>query len=265
MSVLKALRQTPRALQRNPVVFVPVLVVMLLQLPQLILRSVHPLLASVVSLAISLVFVFLTPFFMAGVIGMADEALGGRTSLSTFVDDGKSNYVSVLVAYLLIVGVNFVLGFVAFVAALVGGFAFLGGASFGAVGMGIIAVLGVVALVVVLAYIVFVFLVQFYGQAIVLDGYGALDGLKHSVAVVRNNLVSTLGYTAVVIVIGGLAGLGFGLLSLLSSPQPPEVAALPHLSLAASLGVALVVVALGTLVGGFFGVFSVAFYRTITR
>ncbi|MFB6123446.1 MAG: hypothetical protein ABEJ78_08310, partial [Haloferacaceae archaeon] len=178
MSVLKALRQTPRALQRNPVVFVPVLAVMLFQIPQLVLQSVNPLLASAVSLAISLVFLFLTPFFQAGIVAMADEALDGRTSLATFVDAGKSHYVSVFVAYLLIVGVNLVLGFVVFVAALVGGFAFLGGGHFGAVGMGVIAVLGVVALVVVFAYLAFVFLVQFYGQAIVLDGHSAIDGLK---------------------------------------------------------------------------------------
>ncbi|MFB6123677.1 MAG: hypothetical protein ABEJ78_09500, partial [Haloferacaceae archaeon] len=105
----------------------------------------------------------------------------------------------------------------------------------------------------------------FYGQAIVLDGHSAIDGLKHSVAVVREHLVSTLGYSVLVGVFGGLAGLGLGLLSALSSAQSGELAALPHLSLAASLGIAVVVVALGTLVGGFFGVFSVAFYRSITQ
>lgn len=265
MSVLDALRQTPRALQRNPVMFVPVLVVMLFQLPQLVLQAVNPLLASVVSLALSLVFVLVTPFFQAGLIAMADEALDGRTSLATFVDEGKSNYVSVLVAYLLLVGVNFVIGVVVFLAALFGGVAFLGHGGLGAVGVGVLAAVALVGLLVLLAYLGFVFLVQFYGQAIVVDGYDALDGLKHSTVVVRQNLVSTLGYSVLVGVVGGLAGLGLGLLSALSSAQSAGVAGFGHLSLAATLVVAIVVVVAGTVLGGVFGVFSVAFYRTVSR
>jgi hypothetical protein len=50
MAVLNALRRTPSALRRNPVVLVPILVISLFQIPQLALQAVNPLLSSVVSL-----------------------------------------------------------------------------------------------------------------------------------------------------------------------------------------------------------------------
>lgn len=37
MAVLKVLRQMPSALQRNPILFVPVLAILLFQIPQLVL------------------------------------------------------------------------------------------------------------------------------------------------------------------------------------------------------------------------------------
>jgi hypothetical protein len=262
MAVLNALRRTPGALQRNPVLFVPVLVLMLFQVPQLVLQSISPLLASVVSLGLSLVFVFVMPFFQAGIIGMADEALDGRTSLECFLREGKDNYVSVLVAYLVLVAVNFAIGFAAFIVAIPIGFAVFSDLH-GGVGIAVLAVAGLIAVVVVLAYLLFVFFIQFYGQAIVIDDLGAVDGLKHSYAVVRRNLVSALGYSALVGILGGLAGGVFAIASMLVSPQSTALLSLPRLPVVATVGVALLVVVLGALFGGFFGVYSVAFYRTI--
>lgn len=79
MAVLNALRRTPSALARNPVLFVPILALALVQVPQLALQSINPLLSSVVSLAMSLVFIVVIPFFQGGTIAMADESLDGRT------------------------------------------------------------------------------------------------------------------------------------------------------------------------------------------
>ena len=262
MAVLKALRQTPSALQRNPILFVPVLVVLLFQIPQLVLQAVNPLVASIVSMVLSLVLIFVMPFFQAGIVGMADEALDGRTTLDSFLREGKSNYVSVLAASLVLVAVNFVLGVVAFFVAIFGGFAILGdtGGGIGTVGLVII---GLIGALVVLAYLLVVFFVQFYSQAIVVDDLGAVDGLKHSISVARHHLVSTLGYSVLVGILGGVAGGVFGIASLLSSPQSTSALALPEVSLAGVVGVTLLVIAFGTLFGGFFGVYSVAFYRTI--
>lgn len=262
MAVLNALRRTPGALQRNPVLFVPVLVIMLFQVPQLVLQSINPLLASVASLGLSLVFIIVIPFFQGGIIGMADEALDGRTSLDSFVREGKSNYVSLLVAYLLLLAINFAIGIVGFFVALFGGVALLANGGEGP-NFVALAIIGVIVALLVLAYLVVVFFIQFYGQAIVIDDLGAVDGLKHSYAVVRSHLVSVLGYSVLVGILGGLAGGVFAIASMLVSPQSTTVLSLPQLSMVGTIGVALLIVVLGALFGGFFGVYSVAFYRTI--
>ncbi|MFB6107609.1 MAG: hypothetical protein ABEJ82_02060 [Haloplanus sp.] len=262
MAVLKALRQTPGSLQRNPVLFVPPLVLLLFEVPQMILQAIDPLLASVVSLLLSLAFVFVLPFFQGGIIGMADEALDGRTSLHTFVRAGRSSYVSLLVAYLVLVVANVVLSIVAFFLAIPIGFVFFSDGRGGS-GFVLLAVVAGIAAIVGLAYLLFVFLIQFYGQAIVIDGVGASDGLKRSVSVVRHHLVSTLGYSILVAILGGIAGIVFAVASALLSPRSSTAIGLPHLSTAGVAGAIVVMLLLGSLFGGFFGVYSVAFYRTV--
>lgn len=269
MAVLRALRQTPRSLARNPVVFAPVLALLVLQVPQYVLQSVSPTIGMLVSLGLSLVFLVATPFFQAGIIGMADEALDGRTSLNTFVDAGKSNYLSLLVAYLALIAINFVLGMIGFFVVLAGSiFAFDGG-GLASIPASVLAVVAVVVALVVLAYLLALFFLQFYGQAIVIDGFDAVDGLKHSVGVVRRHLASTLGYTLLLAVIGGVAGFVFGLASVVTSAgtmgtTPPTVG-FAEPSLGVAVAVALLVVVLGTAFGGFFGIYSVAFYRSINE
>ena len=98
MAVLEALRETPSALLRNPVVLIPVAIIAVLQIPQLVLQSVSPLLSSLVSMGLSLLMIVFIPFLQGGLIGMSTEALDGHTSLETFVDVGKANYVRLLVA-----------------------------------------------------------------------------------------------------------------------------------------------------------------------
>lgn len=86
-----------------------------------------PLLASAVSVAISLLFVVVMPFFQGGIVGMADEALRTPTSLETFVEEGKSNYVAVLIGYVFLVAASVVVGSVAFLGALFVGIAAFAG------------------------------------------------------------------------------------------------------------------------------------------
>jgi len=154
----------------------------------------------------SLVFLVVMPFFHGGLIAMADEALDGRTALQTFVDDGKANYVSLLVAYLALMAVNFALGMVAFFVALFGGIFVLGGGGLESASLAVLAAIGIVVAIVVLLYLLVLFFLQFYGQAIVLEDMGAVDGLKHSASVVRHHLVSTLGYSVLVGILGGVFG-----------------------------------------------------------
>ena len=94
---------------------------------------------------------------------------------------------------------------------------------------------------------------------------GAVDGLKHSVSVVRQNIVSTLGYSIFVGVLSGVFGGVVGVLSLLLSPQSAAAFHLPELSLPLLAVVGLLALAGGTVFGGFFAVYSVSFYRGLTR
>jgi hypothetical protein len=272
MAVFAALRRSPGAVVRNPVLLVPILAVALVQLPTIILQSVNPLLASVASLVVSLVFVAVIPFVQAGLLSMADEALDGSTSLATFVDSGKRHYVPVLVAYLAILAVNAGIGMIGLVVALAGGAVALGAGATG-LALPVVAAVGVLVALVVLGYLAVIFLVQFYGQAIVLEDLGAVDGLKRSVAVVRGNLAGSLGYAVVAGILGGVVGAVVGVGSALTSAgrtpsgggaAPPTAGLLPEVSLPVIVAVSVGAVALLALVSGVLTVFSVAFYREIT-
>ncbi|GAA0232957.1 DUF7847 domain-containing protein [Halobaculum roseum] len=273
MALQTALQRTPSTLVDNPVLFVPVLALTLVQVPQLLLQSSAPLIASLVSLAASALYLVAVPFFQAGIIGMADEALDGRTSLSTFVAAGKEHFVSVFVVYLILLVVNVALGMIAFVAGIVGVVSLLGSLPTGApdpggVNVALLAAVAVVVLAVMLAYLVVAFLIQFYGQAIVIDGYDAIESITHSAGVVRRNVVSVLGYSVLVGVLAGGFGLVIGLGSALAAPQfgagapvDPFVVSMPSLG---AVAISAVTVVLGTLFGGFFGTLSVAYYRELT-
>lgn len=263
MAVLKALRQVPGALGRSPVIFAVVGAFGLLQAPQVLAQTVDPLLASLLSLVLSGVYIFLIPFVQAGLVGMADEALDGRTELGTFVRAGKEFYLSVLGAYFAIFALSMVLGFVAVIAAIFGGVAAFAGDTTRVVTL---AIVGVVLLVVLIPYLLVVFFVQFYSQRIVLDGASAVEGLKSSVGLVRENLLQTAGYTAIVVVASGLLGGAAGVLSVVAQQQSAgggAPGAMATLSLPAALGLVLVYVVGGAVVGSVMLTFSVAFYREI--
>lgn len=252
MAVRKSLRTSVDALVSNPILVVPVVLLGLFQIPQLALQTINPLIGAMVSLLLSGLLLFVTPFFQAGIIGMADEAVDGRTSLSRFVDAGKQNYVSVLAAYLLLMVVNFVIGIVVVITFFVGGIAFIAGQSGGLGGGGtvLLVVVGGVALLALLAYLLVVFFVQFYGQAIVIDGDGAIDGLKRSYRVVRNHLLTVFAYSVIAGVIGGALGLAYGLVSNLASPMSTTSGVLPTLSLPVVLALYREIRDIGTPNGG---------------
>jgi len=273
MAVRSALRRSPGAVVRNPALLVPILGVVLVQLPTVALQSVTPLLASAGSLVTSLVLVAAVPFLQAGLLAMADEALDGSTSLATFVDAGRRYYAPVLVAYLAILGVNAVVGLVVVVLAGVGGAIALGTGLAGA-SLPVVAAIGVLVAVVAVGYLAAIFLVQFYGQAIVLDGCGGVDGLVRSVAVVRATPTASIGYGIVAGLLGGavgvVAGIGSAVASLgaapagITGPGSSAAGSLPGVSVPVVVAIGGAAVAAVTLVGGVLTVFSVAFYREIT-
>jgi hypothetical protein len=221
--------------------------------------------------------IFVVPFFFGGIIGMANEAIDGRTAFETFVREGKTHYVSILVVYLGLFAINLVLGFVIMFAAIFGGIFFLGRAGQPSlVPLAILAVIGGVAL---LGYLLIAFVVQFFGHAVVIDDLEAVDSIKRSAWCVRHNLVAVVGYTVLAAVGGAVFGLFGGVFSLLTSPQfsrgpggsvgpvgpaaSPLPVELPSVGLAGTAVLVVLLVILTGLFGGLFATFSTAFYRTI--
>lgn len=260
MTALNSLRPALGALGRNPILIVFIGLFGLIQLPQLVLQQANPLVAAVVSLGITVLMVLVVPFVQGGLIGMADEALGGRTGLGTFVSEGKANYLRLLGAYLGLLAVNFVFGIVVIVAAIFGGVGvFVGDGQTSLVTFGVIAI---VVILVVLAYLIVAFLVQFYAHAIVLSDAGLVGGFKRSASLVRRNLVSVVGYSLILLVgslvLGGIGGIA----SLLLSPQPTGLP-VPDLSMPMLAGLGIAYVVAVAVLGGFYATYSVAFYRSI--
>jgi len=269
MVVLQAFRTALSSLRRNPIIVGIVAVIGLFQLPSLAAQSIHPLVGSLISLGVSGILLVVTPFFFGGLIGMANEAIDGRTRFSTFIEAGKRNYVSIFLVYLGLFALNLVLGFVILFAVIVTaafGFGWTGPSTVVVV---IFAILGLLGF---LVYVGVFFFIQFYAHAIVLDGVGAIESVKKSISTVRQNLLTVFGYT----LITGAGGIGIGVLasvvSLLATPMPArqaEIAAATALTEFASVGLAgsialtLVVVGLSAFVGGFFAIFSTAVYRSI--
>ncbi len=261
MALLKALREAPRLLREQPILFVPMAIFAVLQTPQLFLEALDPMVSIVGSLLLTGLFVFVTPVFYAGAIGMGNDAAAGTpTSLGRFWSHAKEFYVSVLIAYLFITAVTFGFGFAVSIGILV---------AFVTVGVGggglplMLGVGGVIALI-VLAFLIALFAVHFYAHAIVIEGKGAVDGLSRSVHVVRHNLKPVVGYGLLSLVFGAVFGGVFVLVSTFAFPSasaPGEPAPMPDL-LPALLGSGASIV--GTaLFATFFVVFSVVFYRAL--
>jgi hypothetical protein len=240
----------------------------LFQLPQILARAVSPLLAGLVSLLFSGLLILVVPFFQGGIIGMANEGVSRSTGIGTFLEQGKDNYVSLLVVYLLVLAVGFVFGVVVFVGALFGGgLALAGGGETG------IASLGAVALFVLLAgvvYLLVAFFTQFYGHAIVIDDLGAIAGIRHSARTVRTHLLSAAGYSIVVALASALFGAAGAAVSIVTArsgqfaaASATPIASVPAFQPTAAAVLGLVVFLLAGAVGGFLAAYSVAFYREI--
>lgn len=266
MVVLAALRRAASALRSNPVLFAVMGVVALVQLPLLAAQAAGPAASTVVSMVFNLGFIVVFPFVQGGLLAMADEAIDRRTSLETFVGVGKDNYVQLLVGYAVLFGVNLAVSLGAVLLLVFGGGILLVlSPDVAALGLVPLALLALLVLAVVLAYLAFVFVVQFYGHAVVLDGLEAIEGFKRSVGLVRRNLLGVLGYSMLMWVAGGALGLVVGGLSVLLAPPPGVDLGLPELSLAGQAGVAAAVVALTALLGAVMLTYSVAFYRAIRK
>ncbi|MFC4551584.1 MULTISPECIES: hypothetical protein [Halorussus] len=265
MGVRSSISATLDALKRNPVMFVAAFLVSLVGSATLLAQlSLEPGVASIVVSVLSFLVQFVALFFVGGAYAMAAEALDGRTGFGTLVSGGTENYLSLLGATLLLVGVTMAtfiaVGMVAIVVVLgvvFGG----GGGSFGTylAGVGLIYLLGFLPM----------FLLQFYGPAVVVSDRNAIGSIKQSYRLVRRNLLSTLGFDVVALVLGLLGSAPTVWLyatrfdALVSSDG--TFTPLATLDSTAVAGYLVATVVLSTLFGGFFYTYQVAFYEDLVE
>lgn len=299
MAALQSLRPAVSGIARNPILVVVAALFAVAQLPNLLVPPSRPVLSLAMSLGMFGIFVLGLPFAQGGFLGMADEAIAGRTRLGTLVSVGKEHYVSLLLGYLVLLALNFAFGFLAFfggMAVLIGGTypsagspeargalstgpgtaGRMSGVETGTGGLsvdpGILVAAALVGLGLLLVYFLVTFFVQFYAHAVVLDGTDLVAGFRRSVGLVRDNLISVAGYTVILLVggtvFGGIAALSSAIAAVVfgggAAGGTPAAELLPAMSpVIAVVGLAVYVVVIG-LVGAFYGTYSVAFYRSIS-
>jgi len=197
MSAVQSLRTAAGALSRNPILVLGGLAYALVVLPQRALQLAGIPLAPA---ALQLLTFFVTPFVVAGVVGMAREALDDGASSGTFTATGTARYVDLLLATLVELGIQLAFGVAFLVIALVAVVAASGGGP-------VVLVAAALAVGIALASLAVLFLVQFYPVLVVVDDAGPVDAVTGSVAFVRRNVVSTLGYSVITVVLGVVATL----------------------------------------------------------
>jgi len=194
MGAVSALKAAVSTVRDNPILVGVAFVVGLLQF----VLQLIPLLGSLAT-------VFLRPFVVAGVLGMANRAFDEGTALGDFTESGTSNYASLLGAFLLLVGGTFVASFLLTGLLVVFGVVSMGAGLHGngglAAGLGLSVALVLVAVLVVV--LVAGMVVQFINVAIVVGGASATGSFKQSYLVFRENPTSVVGYTLLQFVLLG--------------------------------------------------------------
>ena len=197
MATIASLKQSLGVLKGNPKLFAVGLLLTGIVLPQTGLSVISGLLA----LPVQMVTFFITPFVLAGLLGMAYEGRVRPTDFGTFKQIGKDRYVPLLLANFIKFLISAAFGVVGFMVAIFTvGLTVASADSANLVeSVGIIAIVLFVLLVLV-TFVVFFFL-QFYPAAIVADDVGAVEAYKRSVGLVRANIVPSLGYGFVNLVV----------------------------------------------------------------
>ncbi|ERH06743.1 MAG: hypothetical protein J07HN4v3_02367 [Halonotius sp. J07HN4] len=263
MAAIRSLQPALGRLVGNPIIILVAAVYGLLQLPQLLVPITRPLLSTAVSLLMSGLIILFLPFYQGGILGMADDARTGSTTLNEFIQAGKSNYISLLVAYFVVLAIATVFGVTVLIGTLVGGIGVVAGN--GQPSTAILAVLAAVGLLIVGAYLAIITAIQFYGHEIVLNDASIVDGFTRSLGLVRENTLSVIGHSLLLFVGGGVGGGLAAAASMLMSPQPPLESMLPEISLPIVIGAAILSVLAVGLLGAFYATYSVTFYRELTE
>jgi hypothetical protein len=194
MGAISALAAAVGTLRRNPIIFVGVFVLSAIGS----LTTIGQVWGGFIVLGAGLAALLMTPFLTGGVLGMAEEATAGGTSLATLLSEGSANYLTLLLAsiiQLIILVLTGILWAIGLLVLLLGGGVALGNIGGGA-GAGTALGIGVVAVTLsVLIFFLPIYFIQFYDVAIVVSDTGAWGAFKQSFGFVRRHLLSTLGYT----------------------------------------------------------------------
>jgi hypothetical protein len=206
-ATIDALGVTGDALRRNPVLVAGAAVLAVGTTVSQVSSNLVPLLGGLVGL----LYFFVEPLFTGGYLGMANQAVDGRTNFDAFVQNAKDNYLRLLGARLLLLAVFLAFGIVLVIVSAVVGAGIIGslgeagggadpGQVAGLAGAAGLAFLGIF-LVAGLLFLVAAFLLQFYEAAIVLADAGVVESFKYSYRIVADNVVSALGYSLLVVVV----------------------------------------------------------------
>ena len=212
MAAIRSLRTALQSIGRNPVLFLGGLAFGLVSLPQLVTQLAE---VPFVPTLLQVLAFFVTPFVAAGLYGMADEAVEraeSETALSTLTAVGREKYVPLLLANIVELGIVIAFGIVfALVATVVvftvgvGAVAGGGGSNL-ALGGGLLVAVAALGLL-FLAFVVVNFFIQFFPVAVVVGDSGAIESFGESYRLVRNNLVPSLGYSVIQLVVGVLVSI----------------------------------------------------------
>ncbi|MBI4345164.1 MAG: hypothetical protein HY555_06270 [Euryarchaeota archaeon] len=176
----------------NPVILGVAFVSGLLGLGGLLWESLEAF--SLVGSILYAILFFIGPFFAGGLLGMVVEATEKPTKLSTFIEAGKKNYVSLLKAVILffaillglIIGTGIIVGLPAGVVLIL--------LPKGAPLFKLIFLL-FIATIAVAVFLIAMMLIQFYDIGIVVHHYGAWEAFRKSFAFARPRLLSVFYYS----------------------------------------------------------------------
>ncbi|MBZ6496951.1 hypothetical protein [Natrinema longum] len=191
MVTVSAFKDGYTALRANPILFVAGLLFGIgsqLQYANHLIES--PLLSAGLSLAWLVVF----PFVLGGFIGTAQAAIEGTDpSLTRFFTAARTHYLPLFIGtvlfVLIVLGIAIGLGFIGFVL----GFGSMVLATINEMAA-LVAGVGSI-LIWLLSVLVVIMFVQFYDTAIVIENESVADSFRRSIALVRSNLKSVVGFS----------------------------------------------------------------------
>ncbi|MEE8167297.1 MAG: hypothetical protein V3T58_00290 [Candidatus Hydrothermarchaeales archaeon] len=192
--VLDSLKRSLSIVKENPPILAVSFVYALISTPIAILPRLFPKmvlsLPIFLLLAVILFMIFIAPFFTGGLYGMAIEAIERPINLSTFIKEGKRNYVSLFIAFFLF----FVLIFGLQIGLMMGSF-FAAGILKDIIPLSraVLAFITVLFTIVILP--ILMFFLQFFDIGIVANHYGAIETFRKSFGFARARLLTVFWYT----------------------------------------------------------------------